>query len=157
MLVLTRKIFQGEKRGRDTPLINTSGAETGPRFCHCVIVAGLERIEIQYFLRRKTKHLYKRLVLVFSLREGHCISIAAWARWLLDPQGIMTVLYDPGHSSFLVERCLQPFSDSWLWWDKAMSTQGAQKPEGSGLGNVPGLTSPAPYCLANLDLHTSGV
>lgn len=71
MLVLTRKIyFKKEKRGRDTPLINTSGTEARPKFCHSVIVAGLERIEIQSFLRRKTKHLYKRLVLVFSLRVG---------------------------------------------------------------------------------------
>lgn len=71
MLVLTGKIyFKKKKRGRDTPLINTSRTEAGPKFCHSVIVAGLERIEIQSFLRRKTKHLYKSLVLVFSLSMG---------------------------------------------------------------------------------------
>lgn len=109
-------IFQGEKRGRDTPLINTSGTETGPRFCHSVIVAGLERIEIQYFLRRKTNHLYKWLVLVFSIREGfaaralyfHCSMTPLAAGPPRDNDSVV----GSGHSSFLVERCIQPFSDS---------------------------------------------
>lgn len=82
-------IFWEEKRGRDNPLINSSRTKTRPKLCHSVIVAELERIEIQYFLTSKTKHLYKWLVLVFSLRvrfqeralDFCCSMTHCWRSW----------------------------------------------------------------------------
>lgn len=74
-------------------MINASRTKTRPKLCHSVIVAELERIEMQYFLMRKTKHLYKRLVLVFNLRvrfqaRGFLLEHDP----LLEPLGTMTMM-----------------------------------------------------------------
>lgn len=161
MLVLKRKMYFKKKEEGETPFwFNTSRTETRPKFCHSVTVAGIERIEIQYFLRRKTKHLYKWLVFVFSLRvrfQARALHFCCSMTLLVGgpPRDNDSVV---GPRIFLISggKVYQPA----LFWLLIEVGQGhrhtgsrgaAQKPEGSGLRHSMGTS-----CTGNSPVLLNG-